>query len=241
MKSGVEQQVQYGNTSITFTLIFKERKKLAIHVPPDQSVIVEAPLDADLERIKAEVHKKGGWILKQKRGFINFSYELPPREYVSGETHRYLGRQYRLKVIRVKAAEPEKVKMDRGIIKIHVHDPGELSRKKKILEAWYRIRAKKIFKERLEIWLPHFSRYGITAPELRIRKMKSQWGSCTPEGRITLNLKLIRAPQHLIDYVIVHELCHLVELNHGEGFYKLLSRVMPEWERYRERLNQVEF
>jgi len=232
--------VQYGKTTIRYLLNHTDRKNLAIHVHPDLNVEVEAPLGSELEEIKDKVLKRAGWILKQQRLFERYSFELPPREYVSGETHRYLGRQYRLKVI-VKESGGGTVKMERGRILIHTSDPGNQDKKKILLEDWYRKQAWRVFAERLEKWLPHFERFGKNQPSLMIRKMKSQWGSCTPEGKITLNLKLIQLPKHLIDYLIVHELSHLVELNHSGEFYSLLARVMPDWEERKEKLNRFEF
>lgn len=232
--------VQYGKTTIRYILKHTDRKNLAIHVHPDLNVEVEAPLGSKSEEIKDKVLKRAGWILKQQRLFERYSFELPPREYVSGETHRYLGRQYRLKVV-VKESGGGTVIMERGRILIHTSDPGNQDKKKKLLEDWYRKQAWRVFTERLENWLPHFERFAINQPGLMIRKMKSQWGSCTPEGKITLNLKLIQLPKHLIDYLIVHELSHLVELNHSGEFYSLLSRVMPDWEKRKEKLNRFEF
>ncbi|HDD61797.1 MAG TPA: M48 family peptidase [Chloroflexi bacterium] len=236
-----EHIVRYGNTEIKYSLTFKNRKKLAIHVQPDLRVVVEAPLGSGIESIRQKVLKRAAWIIKQQRTFERYSYELPPREYVSGETHRYLGRGYRLKIIQVGEAEPEQVRMDRGRLMIYVRDTANLDRKKDLLEGWYRKHAKRVFVERVDYWLPHFQRYGITSPELTIRRMKSRWGSCTPAGKITLNLKLIQAPRYLLDYIIVHELSHLVELNHNEDYYQLLKRIMPDWEKRREKLNRHEF
>ncbi|MHA1287450.1 MAG: M48 family metallopeptidase [Candidatus Thorarchaeota archaeon] len=170
-----------------------------------------------------------------------YSIDLPPREYVSGETHRYLGRQYLLKIIQIGEQETEQVRMDRGRLKINVSNPDDMERKKALLEDWYRGHAKRVFSERVDHWLPHFQRYGIESPQLVVRRMKSRWGSCTAEGKITLNLKLIQVPKHLIDYTIVHELSHLVELNHSEDYYQLLRRIMPDWEKRKEQLNRYEF
>jgi predicted metal-dependent hydrolase len=89
--------------------------------------------------------------------------------------------------------------------------------------------------------MPHFERLGHSLPKVVVRQMRSRWGSCTARGKITLNLKLVMVPRQLIDYVIVHELCHLAEHNHSKGFYTLLSRVMPDWEERREKLERFDF
>ena len=232
--------IQYGKTTIRYFLKHTDRKTLAIHVHPNLQVEVEAPLGSELEEIKDKLLKRAGWILKQQRIFERYSLELPPREYVSGESHRYLGRQYRLKVIQ-SDLEGESLRMDRGRLLLYTSDIGNLEKKKELLEYWYRKQARRVFAERLDHLISRFQCYGIQEPDLVIRRMKSQWGSFTPGEKITLNLKLIQVPKYLIDYVIVHELSHQVELNHSGEFYNLLSRVMPDWEKRKEKLNSFEF
>ena len=232
--------LKYGTTTIDYQLIYKERETLAIHVNPDTQVVVEAPLDSDLSLIEKKISKRSAWIIKQQKNFQRFSFELPPRQYVSGESHRYLGRQYQLKVLQSEGHN-EIVKMDRGRILIYTRDPKVRERIKKLLDDWYREHAKHIYAERVSIWHPRFERYGIEKPQVVVRRMKSRWGSCTEAGKITLNLKLIQVPKHYIDYVIVHELSHLIEHNHGSAFYSLMNRIMPDWEERRDKLNTFEF
>ncbi len=231
--------LKYGNTSIEYTLTHTDRETLAIHVHPDTRVTVEAPLDTDFARVEEKVRKRAAWIVKQQRDFRRYSFDLPPRQYVSGESHRYLGRQYRLRIMETDFT-PEIVRMDRGFITIFALSkaPGHVQ---KVLEDWLRTRARAIFTEQVEQWYPRFERFGVKKPQVVVRKMKARWGSCTAAGKITLNLKLIQAPKRLIDYIIVHELCHLVEHNHAPSFYALLSRIMPDWEKRREKLNGFEF
>ena len=120
-------------------------------------------------------------------------------------------------------------------------DKTDIAQVQTLVEEWYRTQAKRVLPERLEAMLPRFSRIALpTEPQLSIRKMSSRWGSCTEAGVITLNLKLMQVPKVYIDYVIVHELCHLVEHNHSQHFYRLLDRMMPDWRARRERLNGCE-
>lgn len=228
--------LEYGTTTIEYHVVFAERTTLAIHVHPDSSVIVEAPEGTDLAVIQERVHKRAAWILRQQRNFERYSFDQPPREYVSGETHRYLGRQYRLKVLQ-SATSRESARMSRGRILVYVQDTQDRDRVKQLLENWYRKQAKRVFRERLDEWYPKVARFGIEYPELAVRRMRSRWGSCTPSGKITLNLKLLQLPKALIDYVIVHELAHRKHPNHSPAFYALLDRIMPDWRERRERLN----
>jgi predicted metal-dependent hydrolase len=231
--------LQYGTTAIHYELTYVERTTLAIHVHPDGRVRVEAPLGTEFALVEEKVRKRAAWIVRQLRNIERFSVDQPPREYVSGETHHYLGRQYRLKVLQ-SATRKEIVKMERGRILVYARDPQDRKHVGELLDGWYRKQAQRVFAERLDEWLPRFERYGIQRPEVVIRQMKSRWGSCTPAGKIMLNLRLIQQPKQSIDYVIVHELCHQVEHNHSPAFYALLRRVMPDWERRKERIGLYE-
>lgn len=238
--SGLDCTLQYGNTTIDYELSYSDREKLAIHVHPDTSVSVEAPLDSDIARIEEKVRKRAAWIIKQQGKFRRYFFEVPKRQYVSGESHRYLGRQYRLKVLQSKDNKGA-VHIAREQITVFTHDKNDREKVKKLLDGWLRERARVIFAERVAEWHPRFERYGIQYPQVVVRRMKSRWGSCTEAGKITLNLKLIQVPKKLIDYVIIHELSHLVEHSHAPTFYALMSRIMPDWEERREKLNGFEF
>ncbi len=220
-----QRSLQYGNTSIAYELSYTEREKLAIHVHPDTSVSVEAPLDSDFAHIEEKVRKRAAWIIKQQRKFRRYSFEIPKRQYVSGESHRYLGRQYRLRVT-ADDTPMEVVRMDRGIITMFLRSKSP-EHVKKVPDGWMRERTRTIFSERIAEWHPRFERYDILYPQIIVRRIKSRWGSCTANGKITLNLKLIQVPKQLIDYVIVHELSHLVEHSHAPAFYTLLHLNSP--------------
>ena len=229
--------IQYGETTIEYHLSFATRKTLAIEVHPDLRVTVRAPEGSELETIQQKVKKRVPWILRQQRQFESYLPKLPPRQYVSGETHRYLGRQYRLKV---SGSETEGVKLSRGYFFITLRDKSDTERVKSLLLDWYRRQAERIFGERLEACLTKLRFLQLDEPELEIRQMNTRWGSCTPEGKILLNLRLIQVPKETIDYVVVHELCHLKEHNHSQRFYELLNRVMPDWQKKRQKLNELE-
>lgn len=226
--------IQYGRRRIEFQLSYSARKTLAIDVHPDLSVMVTAPKDADDSAVEQKIHKRAGWIVQQQRFFENYLPPIPPRQYVSGESHRYLGRQYRL---RVHEGDKDAVRMSRGQINVCLADPSKKPRIKTLVVGWFRQRAEAVFRELFDAMVSKAERHGITADDFEIRRMKNRWGSCTSEGRILLNPDLIIAPKQCIEYVIVHELCHLQEHNHGPAFYRLLQALMPDWEQRRERLN----
>ena len=228
--------VSYGTATITYDLTFTRRKSLGITVRPNSQVTVRAPVGTSLKEIDRLVQKRAAWILRHQRKFESYPPPLPPRQYLSGEFHRYLGKRYRLKVT---LAKTDSVKLTRGrfLITVRKDDPARV---KHLLTEWYRRQAHRVFAERLEANYPKIQPYDVSFPEIKIRLMKSRWGSCSPDGRINLNLRLIQAPKPYIDSVILHELCHLKEHNHGRAFYALLDRLLPDWRQRREGLNQLD-
>lgn len=226
--------IQYGRKRIEFQLLYSARKTLAIDVNPDLSVVVTAPKNVDDDAIEQKMHKRAAWIVQQQRFFENFLPTLPPRKFVSGESHRYLGRQYRL---RVHKGIEDVVKMGRGQINAFLIDPSKKAGVRTLVIGWFRQRAEIVFRELFEDVVAKSKRHGIAAENIEIRRMKNRWGSCTTEGRILLNPDLIIAPKQCIEYVIIHELCHLREHNHGPSFYRLLQTMLPDWEQRREQLN----
>lgn len=232
-----QHHVAYGDSTIEYTLRYADRKTLGIDVHPDLRVTVTAPPGTPLETIQARVKKRADWILRQQRELSLTLPHMPPRRYVSGEAHRYLGRQYRLKVVET---EPERVKMTRGLLLVHTTARNDRARVEELVKRWYRRQARRVIRERIKVLLPRFANLGIGEPEVVIKEMTSRWGSCTEAGTINLNLKLMQVPKEYIDYVIVHEMCHLIEYNHSKRFYLLLDQVMPDWRTRRKQLNQCE-
>jgi predicted metal-dependent hydrolase len=228
--------LQYGSRQIPYRLELRDRKTLAITVFPDLSVRVRAPRQAADAAIEQVLRRRASWILRQQRFFAQFQPRTPPREYVSGETHLYLGRQYRL---RVRAAEREGVGLNAGYLYVFTPEPGEAARVRQLLARWYRARARRWFRTRLGACLRSAAGRGLDPPRLQIRRMAARWGSCGPSGTLTLNVDLIRAPRACVDYVIVHELCHLRHPNHSPEFYRLLETSMPDWRERKLRLEKM--
>ncbi len=225
--------IQYGATVIEYDIEFAQRKTLSICVNPDSTVCLKAPINATLEQIQQKVHKRACWILKQKRFFESFGTPTTKREYISGESHLYLGRQY---MLRVKESNMNAVHYQNNIIEVecrHKKDVGIL------LQTWYRQRANIKFPEYAQPIIEQFSIYGVKPQSLSIKKMDKRWGYCTIDGHITLNPRLICAPRCCIEYVITHELCHLIYRSHNKDFYTLLSKEMPHWEKWKNKLERI--
>ena len=234
--SGRVCELAYGSRRIAYTLRHADRSTLAISVLPDGTVDVVAPLGTVLEDVQVRVSRRARWILGQQHYFEQFRPRTPERRYVSGETHLYLGRQYRLKVV---CGERESVKLVAGRFLVDVTQSGEPGRVRAILEAWYREKARERLSERFEICWQLFSQHHVVPPRMQVRRMRSRWGSLSPSGTLTLNLDLVRAPRDCIDYVILHELCHLEHADHGPGFQARLEQVMPDWQRRKHRLEMT--
>lgn len=225
--------IQFGKTSFAYEVTYVARKTLEIAVHPDRRVTVKAPPDTQQGEIENRLKKRAGWILRQLDYFRQFEPRTPPRHFVSGETHRYLGRQYRLKVIK---ADVCRVKLQRGRLMVEVNGDGSPASVADCLESWYRNKARVYFQERLEQCAQQFAWKGKALPRLQVKKMRSRWGSLSPMGTLTLNLTLLQAPRECIDYVITHELCHIKFHDHSLGFYRLLEKVMPDWEKRKRKL-----
>ena len=234
----VEQhEIRYGDHVIGFSVTWRSRRTLEIAVEPDSSVVVAAPLDASIEAIKSKLHRRAAWIRKQQIFFRQYLPRTPERRFLAGETHLYLGRQYRLKI---EAHVQEKVKLSRGFIVVQSHRPERTEVARNLVEAWYRERAHIKFRDRIEINLHRFKEPESFRPRgLIIRQLRQRWGSMSPSGRLLLNHRLIEAPVDAIDYVITHELCHIAEPHHGPKFFALVDRVMPDWAKRKERLERI--
>lgn len=232
-----QHSVQYSDEIIRYTIERSSRKTLELSVLPDMSVLVVAPDDTPLDKIEAVIVKRAYWILKQREYFKQFVPKEPPRQYVSGETHRYLGRQYRLKVVESK----EKiVKLEGKYLCIYTDKTKDNLQNKKLLYSWYRKHAANRFDSAVDQCLIKLSKYGITKPCVSLKIMKSRWGSCDADNKkIILNTELIKAPPHCIEYVVMHELCHLKYPDHDSNFYKFLSLVMSDWKERKDRLEKA--
>ncbi len=235
MKPTELHRVQYGSQNILFALEYAERKTLAIEVHPDQTVRVIAPPNATLLAIKARVSRRAAWIIKQQHQFSDYAASLPAAESTAGKDYRYLGRQYRLKLI----AGTNHVRLWQGRLEVITPTPQDPQQVEGSISQWYRDRAMKIFQERYQNCTQLVLPYGIEHHGgFELRTMAKRWGSCTPSGKIFLNPLLVCAPKDCIDYVITHELCHILIPNHSPMFYRLLETILPDWKIRKNYLNQ---
>ena len=242
----------YGNDTICYDVIRKTKpadnakqtaRKVIIKVHPDQRVVATVPHDASEDAIVDAMHKRARWIWQNIDDFAKQKDTVLHKRYVSGETQFYLGKRYVLKVI-VDAEQVPSVKLSRG--KLNVTLKHEVSKEtderlvkiKPLIDKWYQHKAKAIFHERLTELLPKAT-WVTGIPSFRVMAMKKQWGSCSTKGNLMLNPHLVKAPKECIDYVILHELCHIAEHNHSDKFWRLLTQVMPTWKEVKAKLDDM--
>lgn len=238
MKSNTHPEcvIEFGSRRIPYRLVREERKHYRIVVAPDMQVTVSAPRQATDDQIEAMLKGKKRWIAR-KVDFVESFIPLPaPLRYVSGETIRYLGRQYRL---RVETGERAPARLKGKFLHVAVPDKNDTSAIMRAVNKWYRERAEETFQRYMLKCEQVAERHGIPSATFVLRKMSTRWGSCSSKGKITLNLHLIQTPVHCVEYVIMHELCHLKHHNHSPAFFRLLTRCMPDWEQRKEVLDRI--
>ncbi|MCH8478387.1 MAG: M48 family metallopeptidase [Wenzhouxiangella sp.] len=225
--------IQFGSKTITYSLRYSERKTLGITVTPEMDVLANAPKNAPLDKIREKIRKRAPWILKQQSYFLRFHPKSQPRAFISGETHLFLGKRFRLKVI---IGKEESVKYKSGRIEVVARSQDRVEN---LMKKWYLQHAQRHFHRIAQPLIDRFKTYGVEPSSIVIREMPLRWGSCTPKGKIMLNPELIKAPKACIEYVIVHELCHLVHHDHTKAFFDLQTREMADWEKWKERLEII--
>ena len=218
---------QYGNKKIEFELEYRNRKTLVIQVKPTETdkVLVLSPKGLSEHIIKEKVKSKGKWILKKLLDFKDIGYIPVNREFADGEAFMYLGRNYLLQLFLNSSLTRLTVKLSDGILIIYTptKDPVVL---KKLLERWYRKEAEKLILKRIEYYKAKFR---IGPVKIKIKEQKRRWGSCSSRGSIYFNWRIIMAPPLVIDYVIVHEVSHLIHRNHSLQFWKQVESILPDY------------
>jgi len=228
--------IRYGDKSYKYVVhsLESRKKSISIHVLPDASIEVKAPLHTPPQKIDEVMKKRARWIARHVDQIQQRRSQVLPREYISGETHFYLGRRYVLKVTR---SDTDQVKLLQGSFMVECKDTAAMH-VKALLDDWYKVHAKQVFERRLNLVAANIA-WLDGLPPVTIRHMKKQWGSCSSHRRISLNWNLVKAPMECIDYVITHELCHLREHNHSKNFYTLVGRYAPEWKQIKTKLDGI--
>ncbi len=229
--------IQYGEEVIAYALRLRPQRlpsKVAIHVEANGLVLVDAPVGATHAAVAQAVKKRAAWIARHVAQARARLEHVRHRDYTSGETVHYLGRRYRLRVM-VDPAAAASCRLRGGFLEVTVQRRDALDVRTE-MSAWLRRRASEVLRERLDT-IAAGLRWVKGPPPMRLQWMRVQWGSCSPRGRITLHPALVQAPRDCIDYVVLHELCHLASHDHSARFYRLLERHMPGWRSVKARLD----
>ena len=226
------QQIMIGD--ICVDVVHKDIKNMHLSVyPPSGKVKISAPLRMDLETIRVFAISKLSWIKKQQGKLCSQERETP-REYITRESHYYLGRRYLLKVIEHNASP--KVVIKHETVEMYIRPNTGLEKRKIILDEWYRQRLKEIIPG---IIAQYENKFKVNIAEFAVKKMKTKWGTCSIKAkRIWLNLELAKKPKECIEYIVVHEMVHLLERHHNERFIAIMDKYLPKWRFYKEELNK---
>jgi hypothetical protein len=237
--AGEARTLEAGEDTVNYTLRRTGRRRtVGIYMEPDQRLTVLAPTGADTESVERILRRRLPWIRRQRRELEALPPPLPPRQWLNGETHRYLGRQYRLKL---QAGDVPSVKLAGGYFKVTLPDRKNRAAVQRLMEGWYRERARAVVAQRAQRLIAATSWLEVPElPPITIKALTHRWGSTTKAGRITFNVDVVKLPPACLDYVIAHELVHLRIPNHSAAYWRMLGRVMPDWERWRKKLSEVE-
>ena len=223
-------------SNLTIDIERKDIKNLHLAVyPPDGRVRVAAPLVTDDEAVRLAVISKLAWIKRQRASFEGQERQSP-REYAYRESHYYLGERYLLNIV-YRDAPPKVIISNKTTLDLYVRPGSDTAKREHVLQEWYRQKLKEAIPPLIAKWEPII---GVDVAEWRVKRMKTKWGSCTIEaGRIWLNLELVKKPPQCLEYIVVHEMVHLLERLHNERFVALMNEFMPKWRLHRDELNQA--
>lgn len=222
--------IQFGTTAIRYSILRTSRRKtVSLIVEPGGRLVVRAPSTATVDRLDGIVHGKAAWVVRRLRRASERPPPLSQREFVSGEMVRYLGRQYRLRIVRT---GPD-LRFQARVCELH---PGRSVTARDTFVSALRRRAEAYLPRRLAAVCRVLR---LDAPTLVVREQRSRWGSCSRDGVLRINWRIIQAPAPLIDYVLVHELAHRVHRNHDHAFWRTVSKWLPDYDTRRARLREL--
>ena len=226
----------YGDDRISYQVSYDDARKsrVAIHVNPDGSVAVDAPIGLSDESIKQAVQKRARWVVGHVSEARERYAQVRPREYVSGEQVLYLGRRYMLKVIPVDS-KPAPARLRGNRLEVETTNGMEDDIKGR-LRAWYLVRGRDYLGRRIDA-LATMLPWVKAPPPFRLLDMSCQWGSCSPSGEIIINRHLVKAPRQCVDYVLIHELAHLKHHDHGPAFWSLIDAHAGDWRKAKRHLD----
>lgn len=231
-----EVKVLHITSKLSIDVVRKNIKNMHLAVyPPTGRVRIAAPLRIDDEAVRLFAISKISWIRKHQRNFLAQDRQ-PPRQFKERESHYFQGKRYLLRIIEHEAP-PKVVFKTKTYIDLHVRPNSTTEQRQIILNEWYRAELKKLIQPIIDKWEKQI---GVTVDDWQVKQMKTKWGTCNIEKkRIWINLELAKKPIHCLEYIIVHEMIHLLERYHNDRFLSLMEKHMPQWKFYKEELNRL--
>jgi len=220
---------------IDYKIVYSRRRSIGISVGPDSGVTVRAPYRTPVKKIESLVLSKSGWIRKHLENYKTVTRINQKKVVSDGELVLFRGKEY---FIRIMESKKNSILLTENSIEIGLRNMEEKEKTGLLLEKWYKVIAEGIFRRKLDEILIRFKIYNFTPTGFAVKTLKRRWGSCTSKGKITISSELVKLNDIYLEYVILHELCHLRHHNHGKEFYKLLSEVFPDWKQRRNELKK---
>lgn len=223
---------EYGTQKIDFLVEFRKRKTLSIEVEAPNNITVIAPEGTSEEKVLETVKSKSKWIVQKLFEIREMEYRKRDKQYINGESLIYMGRNYSLQIVLDESCRLPEAKLSRGKFFVYTCSKDE-DIIKQALENWYKDKAKEKIRERIKYYQQYFDN---KPKKVMIKEQKKRWGSCTKNHELLFNWKCIMAPSPVLDYIVVHEMCHMVHMNHSKEFWLLLKSVLPDYEEKKDWL-----
>lgn len=225
---------QHGTSKIDFEVIYRKRKTMEIRVEPPGKIKVIAPEGLPEDLIMETVHKKAKWIQRALSSVKDVEYRPYNRQFVNGESFLYLGANYPLQIELDESMRRPEVKLNLG--KLLVKSPSQDEQViRGALEKWYRMKCQEKIEERIEYYK---DQVGAEPTEVKVKEQKKRWGSCTAQDRLLFNWRCIMAPSYILDYIVVHEMCHLIHKNHSKDYWASVAEILPDYKERRQWLKE---
>jgi predicted metal-dependent hydrolase len=220
---------------LNYNIVFSNRRSISIQLSPEKGILLRAPFNTSIKSIEKFVQAKSGWIRKHIDDYSEITRINHSKKYIDGEMHLFMGKE---KILRITEAVKPFVSQYDNIIEVGLKGKDNNEKVKSFLDRWYRQKAFEVFSEKLQEILSKYSDHDFTPSKFSVRQLKSRWGSCTSKGNITISSELIKLDEIFSEYVIIHELCHLKQHNHGKEYYRLLGELVPEYKLIRKELRK---
>lgn len=231
------EKIKIQNKTLEYAIVRSSRKSIGLEVSPGNGLLIRAPERVSRKRIKQVIRDKAPWILKKLEEVKEIKPEPEPLEFVTGEKIPYLGDYYNILIKEVQGCKKPEIVLNNEYFSITINNTVEREERRQIvrdaLVSWYKKQARLVINKRITIYQDKIGRKPV---RVRIKNQKKRWGSCSSKGNLNFNWRLIMGPISVLDYLLAHELAHLVHPNHSKEYWKLIRSIMPEYQESKQWL-----